>query len=571
MMRRSWILLGALALSVTTTAQDTINRQVTVEREFQPVIKNAKKLSVNPVRVEADIPAEKVSYSTYSEPLPAVTGIQPLAGSATRFAPPEISRGWLEGNVGHNNTYLDFIYRLRDKKEVGLDLYAKHDAHWGRNTLETSKVGMDFKKSFTPLDVYFTVEGQNRYYSRYGRYYDGHNGLTIDKMKDLQPQDWQALWDVHTNIGIRSASSQQVQYCVQTGYHTLIVPSVVAEHRVQSYAMVEWQTDHHHAGMKAHVRNAFMTLDKDSMHLDPASYNNRHGIRINPYYEYISERVRVHAGANLDMNIGRGQFLTQTENLSFAPSPDVKVEYRIIPSWLMVWAEAKGSFGYGMLVDYYDFNRYLGVENGIQSHHVCGYTPVDAGLGFRIKPCAGLLLDIHARYAYRMNQKTILAPDTLTLWTQAGTNLAYLYGNWQQWSVGGEITYHYQDIVHILASGYYYKWIQQSLENKDYAYNPAAAYDHPDWDAHLRIDANIDRKWSLYSDNIFEGARTALTTAGDVKLKPTIDLRLGVQYAVNRWLKCYLQLNNYLNRHHDIYYGYQSQGINGQIGVRWEY
>ena len=98
---------------------------------------------------------------------------------------------------------------------------------------------------------------------------------------------------------------------------------------------------------------------------------------------------------------------------------------------------------------------------------------------------------------------------------------------------------------------------------------PNTAYDRPSWDLHLRVDANIDSKWSLYSDNIFVGKRAALTTNGDVTLKPVVDLRLGANYKINTWLHVYLELNNLLNRKHDVFYTYQTIGINGVAGVKW--
>lgn len=563
-MMKHVLLSGLMLCALAVCAQDTINRQVMVERDYQPVLENAKKLTMTPRRVETTIEPAQVSYSTYSQSLPIGTSILPLGCSEVKFSAPSPMRGYLEGNAGYIHSKLDFLYTLRETRDIVMDLYARHNGQWGLRTWEKSVAGMSFCKSFSPLDVYFTVEGQNRFYSRYGRYYDGDNGLTIDCINQFQPHDWQTLWDVHTNVGLRAAKGEEIQYCIETGYNTTIVPSQVAEHRVMSHAMIEWQGDIHHAGVDIRVQNAFMTLDKDSSPIGADDiYRDRHGIRITPYYEYVRDRVRLHAGVHLDMNIGRGQFLSNTENLSFAPSPDVSFEYRIVPSWLLLYANAIGSFGYGTLDGYYDSNLYLGVRDGIISQHVCGYVPVDADLGFRIKPCAGLLLDIHARYAYRMNQLVWFAGAE-------AQDMSYFYSDWQQWTVGAEVTYHYRDIIHILASGHYYKWIQQSMESP-LARTGVEVYDRPSWDAHLRIDANIDRKWSLYSDNVFVGSRIALTATEDIQLKPTIDLSLGVQYAVNRWLKCYAQLNNYLNRHHDIFYGYQSQGINGQIGVRWEF
>ena len=105
----------------------------------------------------------------------------------------------------------------------------------------------------------------------------------------------------------------------------------------------------------------------------------------------------------------------------------------------------------------------------------------------------------------------------------------------------------------------------------------------------MRIDARIDKHWSLYSDNRFVGSRTALVSVPDAEgafertLKPTIQLSLGCQYetvvgsksfrekTTQPNLVVFFQLNNYIHRHNDIWYGYQSEGINFLMGVTYKF
>ena len=87
---------------------------------------------------------------------------------------------------------------------------------------------------------------------------------------------------------------------------------------------------------------------------------------------------------------------------------------------------------------------------------------------------------------------------------------------------------------------------------------------------HLRIDGRIDEHWSLYAENFFSGKRLALTTLGTKTLKPTVVLNLGCQYEQDNWTT-FLQLNNYIHRHNDIYYGYQSEGINFLLGGSYKF
>ena len=141
------------------------------------------------------------------------------------------------------------------------------------------------------------------------------------------------------------------------------------------------------------------------------------------------------------------------------------------------------------------------------------------------------------------------------------------------------MNYHYRDVVRINLNGDYYFWKGDTT-----------VYDRPDWDLGLRIDGRIDKHWSLYSDNHFAGSRRILATDGEHILKPTIDLDLGLQYAM--WvggrmkmkgegqvlrpeqkpnLILFFQLNNWLHRKNDIYYGYRSQGINFLLGATYRF
>ena len=109
--------------------------------------------------------------------------------------------------------------------------------------------------------------------------------------------------------------------------------------------------------------------------------------------------------------------------------------------------------------------------------------------------------------------------------------------------------------------GNYYFWKNLSAN--------LPVYDRPNWDASLRVDVNLDQKWSLYSDNRLEGTRLAHTTTQDVQLPMVIDLNIGAQYDINRWLNVYLQLGNYLHRKNPIYYGYTTQGCHFLAGVKY--
>ncbi len=554
------LLVTTFTLTAQTPADTTLVRVVTVERDYQPAIQNATKQNHSPAVIQEDIPLNPVVYSTYSEALPVGFNVHALPAAETTFSAQTPLQGMVDGALGHRNTHFAFGYRVSEKKKVSLDLFAHHDAMWGRQTLSNSQLGLQVTRHFSTCELYFDVDGNNEYFSRYGRYFDGDKGLTIRSASEMSADDWQDSWLVNTRLGIRSRGEVAVRYDLSAGYSAYILPNVVAEHQFRTRLDAVWAaTDHHSAGLNAYVQdNLYSMTDMQSLHA-------RHAFRLEPFYAYTNNRFRLHAGVNFDFNLGVGEMMSARSDISFAPSPNLSFEWFLWKDILDFYGTAQGKFGTGTLLEFMQTNRYMDYRTDcLQSNHVDDYTPVDAQLGFKLHPLGTLLFDIYAGYAYQINQLLLVAP--------AQQDIYFHYSDWQRWKVGAQLHYHWRDILHIRLAGNYYHWICQRIEGADDI--PLGVYDRPSWDVHLRIDARIDSKWSLYSDNTFVGSRRAFapTPTDDnriVTLEPVVSLNLGASYAINRWLSTYLQLNNYLNRRNDIYYGYQSQGFHFLWGVKY--
>ena len=570
------LLTAALTLGAQTrnAADTTVTRTVTVERDFQPVIQNATKQNQSPAILQEEIVLNPVVYSTYSEALPVGFNVHALPAAETTFSSQSPLQGMVDGALGHRNTHFAFGYRIAEKKRMSLDLFARHDAMWGRQTLSNSTLGLQVTRHFSACELYFGVNGNNEYYSRYGRYYIGDNQLSVAKASQMRPYDWQDSWLVNTQIGLRSRGNTMVRYDLNTGYSAYILPNAATEHQVRTRLDAVWVlSDEHQAGLNAYVQNNFYQVS-DSLGLSHADYHNRHAFRLEPYYGYNGNRFRIHAGINFDFNLGAGHMMSGGDNISFAPSPNLSFDWFLMKDIIDLYAKANGTFGTSTLLEFMQTNRYMDYSTCFTNNHVDDYTPIDAQIGFKIRPMATLLFDIYAGYAYQINQLLLIAPSVNFAQHNPQSSIGFYYSDWQRWKVGATMQYHYRDIINIHLSGNYYHWTCQRIEANDMQKD---IYDRPSWDAALRIDAHIDSKWTIYSDNTFVGSRRAFTTEKDnatnavVTLRPVISLNLGASYAVNRWLTTYLQLNNYLNRHNDLYYGYQSQGINFLIGAKYNF
>ena len=606
-------LLGSLANNAFAQSDSALNRSVTVERDFQPIIQAAGKVSTKPAVVETNIEPTPIEYSHYTASVQPTATFNPLLSQPTRFEPTAPYKGYVRGAVGHPNTLFGFGYHLDDGKNSILDVHAGHHAEWGTATLSKSKLGLNFKHTFSTCDLYFGVEGGNIYYNKYGHWYDyttfyttnrdfggwEKNEVAYAKKVPTIDRDLTSLWTAEAFVGVRSNPKQDIQYKVQTGYMLFSKPGAVSEHQIRTHGSVGWSSEAHHVGANIYVQNNFRQLRNALAEAIPDSlYHNIHNFRIEPYYVYEGKRVRVHVGVNLDLNLGRGQNeLSGVENLSFAPSPHINLEAQIAKQWLTIYADIEGSHGFGTLQDYMEENRYRLIHQGIIEPHAASYTPVDAELGFHIRPYRDLLFEIHGGYAYMIHQDVWVANADSASIAIGGVNkkmvgagdFTYFHTNYQRGKVGGQINYHLRDILRINVNGDYYFWSGDTT-----------VYDRPNWELAVRIDGRIDKHWSVYSDNKFVGGRKALVYNGatdtytEHMLRPILDCNLGVEY--NMWvgskgerlkvkgekdqilrpepkpnLTLFLQLNNWLHHKNELFYGYRSQGINFLLGATYRF
>lgn len=590
-----------LAVGLTAYAQNdsTFNRSVTVERDFQPVIQAAGKISVKPTIEQTTMEPVSVEYSDYTADVTPGSTFHPLLSQPTRFEPGKVYHGYIRGGLGHPNTLFDFGYHLDDGKNSILDVYAHHHAEWGLAALSKSKLGLDFTHTFRTCNLYFGLNGGNIFYYKYGHFYDyssSHgmwekNGDAYPKPYTIGDKDKTSLWTVEAFLGLQSNAKQEFQYKVQTGYRLFAKPGAVSEHQVRTLFDFDWHTGDHHAGANVYVQNNILQLQgKLDAAIPDSLYANRHNIRFEPYYAYEGNRINLHVGVNFDINIGKGHHhLSGIENLSFAPSPHINMEAQIAKKWLTVYADVTGDLGLGSLQSYMEENRYSFIHAGI-IHPCSPYTPVDVEAGLHIRPYRDLLFEVHGGYAYMMDEDFMIATaDTASPLAPLGINIPvgefiHRHTDYQRGKIGGQMHYHYRDYVNIHLNGDYYIWKGTST-----------VYDRPNWTIDLRVDGKIDEHWSLYSDNHLTGSRLALATDGTHELKPVIDLNLGLQY--NMWvgqakgeklkvkgngeqvlhpapqpnLTFFFQLNNWLHRKNEYVYGYRSQGINFLLGATYRF
>lgn len=571
-MRKSIIYIITILSIVTcpvSMAQDTtFYRVVTVEREYQPDIEQAHKIHVNPNIFQEKTEPYSAVYSDYSYPLSVGYNLRPLHAAKAEFRPLESTNGLLETAIGHRNSHLKFDYSLPTKHNSSLDIYTNHDAYWGGDTKCDLQAGLKFITQGKHISFWANIEG-NMDYWRYSKILedDIYGPINLESGNRI-------IWNAKANIGVSSKEKLPVRFKLQTGYKTLGLGKEV-QHLIDTRFNLSWTNDTHTAGVEAKVKDMFYMPNTSNTADGSTLLGTRHAIRIEPYYAYKYKNFHLHAGVNIDLNIasniGDETWLSQTSNLGFAPSANLKLKWHTQNNRFHLYTDITGLYGTSMTDDLYDYCPYI--DEWSENIHKALYNPIGVTIGFKIRPINTLLIDLHASYAWRLQDYYIVAtvneslvePSSI-LHTNTNNYISTRYSIEQQdyhkWGLGATIHYHYRDLLTIHAAGNYYFYLSTSQP---------MVYDQPKWDAKMRVDVHIDNKWSIYSDNYFAGKRVGCTSKGDVHLKPTIALNIGGQYSFNTWLKVYLQLNNYLNRKNDILYNFQEQGCHFLVGVKYTF
>ncbi|MBQ9340128.1 MAG: hypothetical protein IJS13_07335 [Paludibacteraceae bacterium] len=579
---------GAYAQSDETALPDSaaVERTVYVEREFQPTIQAAGKIAVMPQIYEPQIVLRQPEYSSFSAPLSLDYNVRQLDFSTLNFRHPEALHGFLEAGVGHANSLFSFNYRVtdsqmqsrrRDKRNTAndlvLDIHADHLAQWGLKTRSVTSLGFDFAKQLPTTQIYFGVNGANDFFSRYGCYYtpdaaDPAIGTySVNRLKNITDSLKQSIWTADAFVGVRSLPNADLEYSAQAGYEAFIAPGFGIEHQIHTLGSFEWSSDVHHVGFEADMQNRFYSTD--------SALRSNHRIHIEPYYAYEGNRIRLHAGVNLDFSAGKGRVA--------GISPNIRFEADITQNWFAAYANVLGTYEANGVRGEFKENIYRTLSCLYYDNLSGTYIPVDAEVGFKIRPYATLLMELHAGYRLTLDQHVnVFSREHYGMFEHERQNVS-------TWRIGADFHYHLRDMVVLNFGGNYYIYNAHSAMGVTTAMptglimsnGNSIAFDGQQWDVHARVDVNINRKWLVYSDNYLIGKRNACVydlatdTYSTAILRPAFDLNLGVQYNVNRWLSVYAQLNNYLAWTEKLsfytFYGHEAARANCMIGMTWSF
>lgn len=584
------VLLAIAGLSLTAQEKNdsTVHKSVTVTREFQPVIMDAGKIITAPKIVEPQVAKDAPAYSNISTPLSTSYNIHTLKANELLHIPAPAKKGFARIGFGSPiNTLADFSYPILSDDKNLLDFSLHHLGAFHDKKHSRSTAALRYNHLFSKLDVYAAVNGSHDFFNYYGRNFLGQSPVILSDITQRNPHLMydnpllgqhtllsisghpldETHWRAGAEGGIRSLPNEDgIRYNLGAAYQLFsAVNNAVTEHQVQLKGLLEVPFNYNSLGMKVDIFNFNYGVADFNRTNIPEAYSL---IKVNPYLNLQGEQWIVRLGAKMGISMNYGQV--------FTPSPDVYAEWFAIPESLSLYGGVGGDIKVNSLDATYLENRYLAPELRIKDT----YTPLDAFLGVKFSPVAKLMFDLYGSYSTTIDQYFYKnRPYSLTAgiadisdgynYNRLFTNRFDVdYANMHKASVGMRASWEFRELLQLSAKGAYNYYALKSDETNIIM----LPWHMPVWEADFYANVNLTHDLSIGTHYLFQGGRYARLSGNEgIKLKDIHDLNLTATYSFEDWISVFLRANNLLNNKHELFSGYQVQGVNVMGGVSFSF
>ena len=575
--------------AVSVQAQDSIvHRNISVEREYKPVIKDAGKINSIPEVLEIKVDKTAPNYSDFNLPLNADFNIHTLpAAELQREKRPESKGGFARIGLGNYfNTLADFAYPIIKKPDMRLDVSLNHFATFGSKAHSTTKGALSFDKYFKTFDLYAGVGGGHEYFKYYGNNFNRDTVINLGNLAqsigigtsyteknregiNSNPRPFtlkelandsisNTFWRFNAFVGFRSLPLDTgIRYQVELKYNFLNTAYGFAEHQVNLQAGFSALSNKNRIGLDLGLNNLVYKSDT----INKLNFWDTYSVfTLNPYYSIERKNYDLRLGVKSSVSFEPGK-------IRIFPSPDIRGEWKIIPKFASIYGGISGDYKVNTMNDMYAENRFLYSEIRVKDT----YTPINFYAGLKVKPVYNLLLDAYIDYRLIDNQYFFVNKEytsTSTLLISDPNYFLYtnrfnvIYSGASLTKIGFRANYNLRNMVNVELKGAYNGW---KVNTEMFAWNK------PKWEADLSTEVHINRELSVSTNVFFEGERYAKLGATAFRMRPKVDINLGASYLYNNWLTAFVKVNNLINNPYQDFYGYQVQGLNVLVGAAFSF
>ncbi len=568
-MRKVYITLMALAVAVGLDAQtqdSLLRRQLELERDFNPTLLDANKITSLPALREPTVQKANTNYSTWAGRVtPPLEIALPKPGEIMTAIPYNTKKGHLAFHAG-NYANLDglFGYRLLDSQEHQLGFTFLHNSTNGDVNFVQSPIPEGNKAyaldntgrlKYHHTAEKFALDMQFSYLDSRFNYYG--NDFEADRHFNNERQ---RLGVMNARVGLETKSLEKLNlngfvdfknFSTKFG-DTLTVPGIKGN---QVHALVgvakPFKEGDHKVGIDGSI---FATLYKGDL-------RNYSHLNAAPYLQL--------GGLNWHARLGA--------DVLFKKRGDFQV--RVVPNAAIQWGVTDRSSLYARIHGGYDPNTYLCMME--ESRHVApfgsvrpSFTLVSLEAGAKIGEISGFRFDILGGFNKTDDAHFLLlnggqAPsDTSNPFIEV---LRPVYANLSHSFIGGGISTNvYAPLqLSLRLKKNFYKVTDLTIN--EVTISDPKAYNKPGIELDVQGTWQVTNSLKFTAGYHFEGDRWSYFNGEEVEMGVINDLNVGAVYTINDSFSLNVKANNLLFQHYDIWYGYPAQGFNASGGFTFSF
>lgn len=583
--------LALLGASMMIHAQEEntnyLNREMTLEREYDPSVQDANKVNTLPEVKEPEVKKIPIDYAGLTFPTFPEKEITVLpSGKIMTDMDYNKRRGYLNFGVGTlPNLRGDVGYHILSSDRDQLNLFFSHRSmnsqvrHLQSDEKVKAKIndnlgGINYRHLFNKLD--FKI-GAKYGYSAFN-YYECYEFPLYDAM--LPREELPAVVDRDTKqvgqtiqvyTGFASRDNTPFGYLFDLSYTNFSYKYGISpiadgptEHTVDlDFDLNAGLNGNQTIGVGGNIQYFNYSLP-DPVQIPGGvdywyncNFNNFAAVSLSPYYKVEGGNWNLHLGANVMFFTGDDKKMMASPNIL----ADVKVANKTV-----LYAAAKGELRSNSLYQLSQLNRYANPTNRV--------TPsrnwLDTKVGVKSGVIPGFWFDIFGGYKvtssdfFYLPYRTYLANDFSNIigyMNDIDTKLLF---------VGADLKYSYQKFLDIRLKGVYNHW--KANLGDDWIGGESNAEITPLGRPKLEITAGVTLRpienLSLELDYYLGTDRYAdLFGAEEIKLDNINDLNVTGSYEINKTFSVYARLNNLLFQKYDYYYGHPVPNFSATFGV----
>jgi len=570
-----------VAAGVSAQQQDSLlRRQMELERQFNPTLKDAVKISSLPALPEPAVRKPNVEYASWAgRTNPPMEIAIPRPASIMTEIPYSTERGYFFLNAGnYANVDGALSYRLVETDNDRLSVRVLHNSTNG---------DVKYVQQSDPATVtayFMDNKGQAEYSHRFDASHleveasyllsqFNYYGNTFGKNRIFDDEK-QRLKVFHAKAGLESSESEENRYKgivdfkhFSSKFGSLLTEKGMAGNQLEAMAGMMKPLDGTDGqwGADAQVTGVFYS--------QPSDVENYLLVNAAPFVLFDGMGWNARLGADVLLQFGENDMVRVAPNVEFTLMMTDKSS---------LYANVKGGIDDNTYLNVMQESRYY--KPGVAVKPSFTYVDVEAGIkmgeleGFRLDVFGGFRKTDDAHFPV-MDQVLQSVPETgietdsetaLTEWV-VKEPLVPAYGNLSHSHIGGLIRWNIWaplDISFRLKKNFY---SVKDARVGELEIDEAKAWNLPDLETDVRVVIQTSDEVKFTVDYYLASGRWSFFNGENVKMKNINDLNAGVVYNITDAISLNIRAHNILSKKYDIWYGHPAQTFNILGGFTFQF